>query len=263
MLSKLWVLSALCAIAFSAPPPLTYSSNAAARPEEMKILSDYFNMLASKVREGKNMAYAPVCDLSKAVFPTAPGATPLPDVSPGLTLKHVAIGRGTQNYTCGTNATAAPVAVGALATLYNATCIAATYPDLLDALPNVALQFNLSSTDQASLTPSNIGISGHHFFSNGTTPAFDLDTSSMQLGFASCSKNNSQPAPAGAPIGQDSQGFGAVPWLKLLARDGTTGNIEEVYRLQTAGGQPPLTCSGMPPAFEIQYGAQYWFFQKP
>ena len=73
MVSRLWVLSALCAVAFSAPPPLTYSSDAAAVPAEMKVLSDYFTMLATKVQAGRSMAQAPVCDMSKAVLPTTPG----------------------------------------------------------------------------------------------------------------------------------------------------------------------------------------------
>jgi hypothetical protein len=188
-------------------------------------------------------------------MPSAP--TPLPPVSAGLTLKHVAIGRGTQNYTCSTtNATAAPVSIGAFATLYNATCVASTYPDLLTALPNVALQFNLTSNDQATLSPSYLAISGHHYFSNTTTPTFDLDTASLNLGFAPCSKNNTVNAPPGAPLGQGGEGNGSVAWLKLLTRDGSTGNLEEVYRVNTAGGNPPATCAGMPATFEVQYASE-------
>lgn len=181
--------------------------------------------------------------------------TSLPPPSPGLTLKHVAIGRGTQNYTCGTNVTAAPAAVGALATLYNASCVAATYPDVLSMLPRVALQYNLTSTNQASLSPSNLQISGHHYFEL-TVPTFNLDTAAMNLGIAPTSKNNTAPAPAGSPVGQYGQGFGAVAWLKLLATDEATGNLQEVYRVNTAGGNPPATCAGMPSAFEVQYSAE-------
>jgi len=260
MLCKLWIVSALCAVVLSAP---TLSISAAERPAEMKILSDYFQMLASKVQAGRNMAQAPVCDVNNAQLPVA-SPTPLPDPAAGLVLKHVAIGRGTQNYTCDTtNATAIPVSIGAMATLYNATCIASTYPDLLTALPNVALQFNLSGANQALLSPSDLAISGHHFFTNLTTPTFNLNSSAGNLGVAPCSKNNTVPAPAGAPKGQDNQGFGAVAWLKLLTRDGATGNLEEVYRVNTAGGNPPPTCAGQAATFEIQYASEYWFFAKP
>jgi Protein of unknown function (DUF3455) len=78
----------------------------------------------------------------------------------------------------------------------------------------------------------------------------------MQLGQMPCAKNNSVPAPPGAISGQGNGGYGAVPWLKLLAKDGATGGLQEVYRLNTAGGSAPATCSGMPAAFQIQYAAE-------
>lgn len=81
----------------------------------------------------------------------------------------------------------------------------------------------------------------------------------MSLGFAPCSKNASVDAPAGALVGQENKGFGAVPWLRLLTEEGATGGLKEVYRINTAGGNPPATCAGMPAAFEIQYAAEYVF----
>jgi hypothetical protein len=73
MLYQLWMTSALCAVALAAP---SLAPGAAARPEEMKVLSEYFQMLATKVQAGKNMAMAPVCDLSKAVLPVAGESSP-------------------------------------------------------------------------------------------------------------------------------------------------------------------------------------------
>jgi hypothetical protein len=70
MLSIIWTLSALCAVALSSPV-LNFSPGAAERPAEMKILSEYFSMLGQKVQEGKNMAQAPVCNLNNAVLPVA------------------------------------------------------------------------------------------------------------------------------------------------------------------------------------------------
>lgn len=83
----------------------------------------------------------------------------------------------------------------------------------------------------------------------------------MELGFAPCAKINSTLAPTGAPAGQAGQGNGAVAWLKLQAEEGATGNIQEVYRLNTAGGNPPKMCTGMPATFEVQYSAEYWIWQ--
>ena len=159
-----------------------------------------------------------------------------------------------------TNATAIPVAVGAVATLFNASCVAATYPDILNMLPRVSLSFNLTSDEQLPLTaqrlaPSNLIVSGKHFFTTTTTPFFNLDTTSMKLGEAPCAKNSSIPAPADAQVGQ--LGEPAVAWLRLLTKDGATGNLQEVYRLNTAGGSPPATCKGLPATFERQYAAEY------
>lgn len=198
----------------------------------------------------------------------------LPPPSAGLVLKHVAIGRGTQNYTCDiTNVTAIPVAVGALATLFNASCIAAAYPDVLDLLPRVVLPFNLTDNEITAfatrLYPTNLAVSGHHFFETVTTPFFNLDTPSGQIGQVPCAKNNTQSAPSNTVVGSDSdnrgqQGEAAVAWLKLLAKTGAgaTGGLQEVYRLQTVGGSPPATCAGQPAAFTVQYAAQYWFYES-
>ena len=182
---------------------------------------------------------------------------PLPPVSEGLTLKHVAIGRGTQNYTCDlSNSTAVPTANGALATLFNASCIVATYPELARMLGRVSMQFNLTQSEVSRrLAPSNLIVSGQHFFTNATTPFFTLDEPEQQLGVIPCAKDAGSPAPADAPVGQ--KGEPAVAWLKLKARVGATGSLQEVYRVETVGGSPPATCKGMPASFEVQYATQY------
>src|SRR5277367_802101 len=92
-------------------------------------------------------------------MPVAP--TPLPSPAPGLILRAVTIGRGVQvrgpqptcakppililnlqTYTCaGSSAQYTPVPIGAIASLYNASCVAANYPDILSLLPALALEF--------------------------------------------------------------------------------------------------------------------------
>jgi len=142
-----------------------------------------------------------------------------------------------------------------VATLFNASCVAASSPSVLASLPNFALQYNLNA-NQALPNPAALYVSGQHYFETVTTPFFNLDTSAMQLGTAPCSKNNTVNAPASSPKGQGGVGNGSVAWLKLLTKDGATGNLEEVYRLNTAGGSPPATCAGMPASFEVQYAAE-------
>jgi hypothetical protein len=121
----------------------------------------------------------------------------------------------------------------------------------------MALSFNLSSPDQQTLSgPSNLAISGHHFFTNATTPFFNLSV--LDLGMAQCAKNNTAAAPATASVGQGGVGFGAVPWLKLKTIAGATGGLTEIYRLNTAGGNPPLTCAGLEGQnIEVEYAAEY------
>ena len=166
----------------------------------------------------------------------------------------MAIGRGTQNYTCDlTNSTAVPKAVGAVAKLFNATCLVSTFPDLATILPKVAMQFVVNSVD-SRMGPSNLAFSGDHYFTDNTTPFFNLDSPLQKLGAAACTKNASVPAPQDAAKGP--KGEAAVPWLKLLTTPGSTGELQEVYRLNTAGGSAPASCVGQPAAFQVEYSAQ-------
>ncbi len=123
-----------------------------------------------------------------------------------------------QNYTCA-NATTTPAAVGAVANFYNASCLAADYPDLLALLPNLALQYPLPTETDAPLEPSDLTLSAQHFFSNTTTPVFAFDApTSPDLGTVFSQKTNSSDAPANAVPGINGVGNGAVDWLFLTSR---------------------------------------------
>ncbi|PNS18262.1 hypothetical protein CAC42_7631 [Sphaceloma murrayae] len=200
------------------------------------------------------------CDLSKAVLPQAP--IPLPP--PTGSLSHVVIGRGTQNYTCDTsNATAVPVAAGAVATLFNVTCLAVESPDLVARLPNIALDLPIPyDVQDDSDAPSYYGLSGYHYFLDGTTAFFNLDTEKHSFGEGAFRKANASDAPKTAMVGPKNKGNGAVPWLLLKAAQGYGGvqAYSEVYRVGTAGGSPPKTCVGQKSKFEIQYATEYWFY---
>ena len=165
-----------------------------------------------------------------------------------------------QNYTCASNTSAdTPVAIGALATLFNASCIAALYPDILSALPAAALAYPIPSSSNP-LAPSNLLLSGHHYFSDLTTPTFNLDTSNGNYGLTFSKKEGTSAAPVIA--GEKVAGYGSVAWLQLQAETVTEseGVVKEVYRLNTAGGNPPPTCEGQLAAIEVQYAAEYWFY---
>ena len=128
--------------------------------------------------------------------------------------------------------------------------------------------------------------SGHHYFTNGnSTPTFNLHTDltlrgqvvNKNYGITFSKKINSTAAPATAYYGAD--GSKAVAWLKLstignsanppstqtaITEADAIGNVQEIYRINTAGGSPPATCgSHAGQTFTQQYAAEYWFFHNP
>ncbi|CAO2652599.1 Nn.00g008820.m01.CDS01 [Neocucurbitaria sp. VM-36] len=192
-----------------------------------------------------------LCDLSNVVLPVAP--TPLAAVSAGLTLRHIAIGRGTQNYTCpSTTSSDVPVAAGAVATLFNATCDAARLNvKVLADVTKLALNYAVPSAPEAEKR-----ISGHHEFTEKKIPLFKLQTDAVNYGYVQAKPDDvKSAAPKDASPGKN--GFGSVPWLKLNAVE---GDYKEVYRVYTAGGVAPKTCDGIIGGFTIEYSAQYWFY---
>jgi hypothetical protein len=205
-----------------------------------------------------------LCDLSKVTLPvgtsssfpniqvidtngtTAP--TPLPAVSEGATLRHIAIGRGTQNYTCASSsASATPVAIGAIASLFNATCDSARLNDRVMAdVTTLALSYAVPKGAEASQR-----LSGHHEFTEKGIPLFKLQTENNNYGYVQAKPDVVKSAGV--------NGQGSVAWLKLNAVE---GDYSEVYRVHTAGGQPPKTCEGKGASFTVDYSAQYWFYSK-
>lgn len=150
------------------------------------------------------------------------------------------------------------MAIGAVASLYNATCVAANYPGMLDTLPNMALKLELPTNSWATLPYANLNLLGHHFF-EGSVPVFNLDTTSQrQYGIAFTKKGAQMPAPSSAVQGAN----GAVAWLYLTTTTGTVGDYESVYRVDTAAGSPPKTCENQPSVISVPYAANYYFFGK-
>ncbi|RDA94703.1 hypothetical protein CP533_6711 [Ophiocordyceps camponoti-saundersi (nom. inval.)] len=216
-------------------------------------LSAYFKVIAAGMQQAQLLSGFSNCDLSKAQMPSGLYGLPAPEA--GLTVRHVAVGRGTQNYTCSGSSSSAPVAAGAVATLFDASCVAVLFPNLLQRIPAMAVLLDVGGDEegQAGGSSSVLEESGKHFFTDRSTAFFDLDTSTRDLGKAPCSKANSAEAPATA--GRGRSGEKAVAWLQLRAKGGATDGIKEVYRLATAGGSAPATCEGMPASFEVPYSA--------
>lgn len=141
--------------------------------------------------------------------------------SPGLSLKYVALGRGTQNYTCQNNDSATvPTADGAVATLFDASCLAAGYESLLGDLPAALVHIPHDAAVLAALTLGQLSASrngsvviAQHYFRDSTTPFFDFRPFGHPEWLAAKSEE-SVPAPANIPIP------GSVAWLKLGYKDG-------------------------------------------
>ncbi|KAJ9211501.1 hypothetical protein DTO166G4_6922 [Paecilomyces variotii] len=224
-------------------------------------LAEFYTRVSHYIGEIRQASTAsPTCDTSKIALPAQASGLPAPPA--GQKVLHVAVGRGTQNYTCAdSTANTKPVAIGALASLYNATCVAANYPDLMSMAPNVVINIALPTKSSSTLPPANLELLGHHFFRDTTTPVFNLDTTpERQYGIAISKKNASMSAPTDAVKGQHNTGNGAVAWLYLDTINGTVGDYKSVYRVNTAGGNPPATCEGMGKTFTVQYSADYYFY---
>lgn len=124
-------------------------------------------------------------------------------------------------------------------------------------LPRIAYKITLPTNLYAAFPPANILLMGHHYFSDATTPEFNLDTTrNKQYGIVMTKKGAAIDAPSDAAQGD----YGAVSWLYLTTTTGTVGRYKSVYRVNTASGSPPSTCEGMASSFEIQYSANYYFF---
>jgi hypothetical protein len=63
MRSSIWIASALSTVALAAP-------SWDVKAEDVPVVSEYFQLLGSKIQEQRSLSAVPVCDLSKAVMPS-------------------------------------------------------------------------------------------------------------------------------------------------------------------------------------------------
>ncbi|RAL13802.1 DUF3455 domain-containing protein [Aspergillus homomorphus CBS 101889] len=192
-----------------------------------------------------------------------PNPAHLTPPSAHLDLKFIALGRGTQNYTCPTtrnNSMRVPIATGAVATLYDASCLISSSSSggaqLLHALPSFTQPISQEVLALYAVLLSREAIIGEHYFSADGVPVFDLHAAwygkeggRYEGTWVRTKKVESVVA---SDAGRD------VPWLKLVGVEGK--GVEEVYRVHTAGGASPATCAGQKGEFGVEYAAEYWFY---
>ncbi|KAL6415399.1 hypothetical protein AUP68_01954 [Ilyonectria robusta] len=221
------------------------------------------------------LALASPCVRSSPVLPVNGGEKELPSPPTGVTLKHIALGFGIQNYTCA-DAGSTATATGALAMLYDITYLypsqsrrslsSAAWLTLTgDVLDNHAVPLNMKTgagavgadaqnpfTASTALKVNSLEMPflGHHYFNAAGVPTFDLG-SQVLIG----TKLDAVAAPASANKGPD--GTGAVAWLYLGDAGGSIG-VKYVYRVLTAGGNAhSCTKAG---ADSTSYTTMYWFY---
>jgi len=174
---------------------------------------------------------------------------------------------GTQNYTCNGAASDGPGSNGAKADLYDMTPLLVGSSSMkqanIQAIPPLALSLNA----YAPAMFSNLRLKqvGKHFFAPGGVPTFDL-SSAKPAAKISVKKGASTPAPPPPVSCPGTRGEGAVDWLQLVdagttVQTTTTGLAGgAVYRVETAGGKSPATCSGLSGDVLVPYTAEYWIY---
>ncbi|KIJ38627.1 hypothetical protein M422DRAFT_33213 [Sphaerobolus stellatus SS14] len=182
------------------------------------------------------------CDVANVKIPLGSVNLTMP---PG-TLEFIALGVGTQNYSC--NAAGTFSSIGAVAKLYDASC----FEDLLTG--NIAgLEFTLGDSPI---------LLGHHYFINnptgaaGVSPVFDFRANSEKgnpNAFVVLSKTGDALAPVD-PIFN-------IDWLSLTAISGEGFLATTIDRITTIGGQPPKSCTLGSAPIAVPYAATYWFYK--
>ncbi|KAK9350677.1 hypothetical protein V1505DRAFT_395402 [Lipomyces doorenjongii] len=195
----------------------------------------------------------PGYNLSSFVLPTQTGNLTLSPPGSNVELLFLALGRGTQNYSCNSTMSK-PVSKGALAILYDlGPLLEYSPPDLLHTLPSYVL-------DMASpLVP--LSAAGSHFFDSTGVPNFDLLSHGLSLKgiTAETIPTTTPPASLGLPRSPTNP----VNWLHLTATDCGIGSevLTDVYRVEVAGGSSPATCTNVTAmTFQVQYAAIYAFY---
>jgi len=189
------------------------------------------------------------CDLSKVKLNLPTNQTQL--VAPTTALKFIGAGVGVQNYTCSAGVFAS---VGAVATLYDASC-AASSTLVLDALPEVLFKASQSKQALKILNASPFKLGDHFFITNpitgtGVSPEFNFASSQKTANPFVVAKKTGD-IPSNCDPKDD------VDWLMLSNVQGSLATT--VFRVQTKGGQPATSCTAGQTA-SVPYAALYYFY---
>jgi hypothetical protein len=191
------------------------------------------------------------CPVSSDVLslPTNQTVLAIPD---GTKPVAIALGIGTQNYTC--TAAGNYTSAGAVATLLDVSCLYKTplFARIQDDI--MRLPANRRDALVQAMLPTPLHIGDHYFITNpitgtGISPKF-AQTANGGAVFTTLAKKGGVKSPVGAQN---------VDWLQLSSVQGDWAST--VFRVDTVLGQPPATCSKAGDAVQVPYAAKYWFYK--
>ncbi|KAI5789686.1 hypothetical protein DFH27DRAFT_571661 [Peziza echinospora] len=234
---------------------------------------------AKKYGEGRHRGNAAIestlaegfsqCNLAGVSVPLCPSGTTCltPPPQKTSTVVAVALGVGTQNYTCA-SPNAVPVANGAIATLYDVSCTAVYNSASTHLLAPLVIKAGVQKVQDATSTtapiPLGLGypkIGTHYFAPNAQTPVFELESNGTTK-----SKKKFVGARLEGIAAPPTALAGTVDWLKLgrsSGKESESNGVQFVYRVYTAGGKPPATCADVAKAggeIIVEYATEYWFY---
>ncbi|KAJ7828451.1 hypothetical protein B0H14DRAFT_2290323, partial [Mycena olivaceomarginata] len=199
------------------------------------------------------------CDPSKAVMDLPANQTAL--VSPTTAPLFVILGVGIQNYSC-SSTTSTYASIGAVASLFDISC--------LDKKPEFATvqttAYNIWSKAPAKVTATSIGsrvlapfLLGFHYFvtspsGTGISPLWDFTSTGNFAGNATAYVMGAKVGDILAPNTPTTN----VDWLALNAVQGSLAS--KVFRIDTVGGQPPISCVPGSAPISVKYTAKYFLY---
>jgi len=213
-----------------------------------------------------NQSYLGHCDLSNVQIP-------LPDAQLAVLGKPnstyptaIGVAFGVQNYTCSQSNNF--TSTGAVAQLYDISCLYHSSPTLFRTIqePLYSAWVNLTSEitvqEIAAVIPALLAPeviqSDHYFISNsagGLSPVWDFRTNQKFRGQDNAVFVGRGVGSVVPPVDPADN----INWLRVGKVSGDIAN--EVYRIDTIGGQPPTSCAhGQTKDISVKYVSQYWFY---
>ncbi|KAH8101195.1 hypothetical protein BXZ70DRAFT_115636 [Cristinia sonorae] len=204
------------------------------------------------------------CSVANKQMDIPAGQTQL--VNPTIPPSFIGLGLGVQNYTCSSAGTF--TSTGAVAELVDISCVdSSRLTAVTDAASEIWKQAPKGISIQAvikalsgvdSAFGSSIILGQHVFVTNpitgvGINPKWDFTSASLKGhadAFVVGARTGGIPAPSNPAVNID--------WLMVNNIQGDLA--DQIFRIETRGGQPPSTCTPGTADISVKYVSQYWFF---